>query len=387
MQLTSEERLRFYRRVAVSAAFFFLFFSVALNIFLFMTRVPEETVAPEPVTLGDPFFADPQAFGVVKRGFPIRVQEFAGTSAILPVTSYELTGSLLPKIPAALSLYRDQGFPADYDHIAKILKTFRVPFTWESFGVLPTFEKWYSADRTLEFVLDISKRTLTVNVLGSFAAAPQGPADDVSVIAIAEHFLDSLTIDHTSLGSPYIADNFVGSGGRSKTFVVWPTTFDGVPLIDVNANPVPAIVVEIARLSRKPFSATMTFFSPESLSRSSYSRTKTEDLVRGFMSGGLLPAPNTPLGSTSVATYSSVTFVYVVLPADTDHPLYIVPAVRAVWMQAACDGCVPTPVATFLPAIDNALFHWYSAPALTASGSNVLPETDTIIKRASGSGS
>lgn len=387
MQLTSEERLAFYRRVAVSAAFFFLFFSVALNIFLFMTRVPEETVAPQPVTLGDPFFADPQAFGVVSRGFPIRVQELAGTSAILPVSSYELSGSVLPRIPAALSLYRDQGFPSDPDHIAKLLKTFHMPFTWESFGILSTLEKWYSADRTLEFVLDIPKRTLTVTVQGSFEPAAQGPADDVSTIAIAEHFLDSLKIDRSSLATPYITENSVGSGGRSKTFVVWPTVFDGVPLVDVNAEPVPAVLVQIARLSRRPQSATITFFSPESLSRSSYPRAKNDDLVRGFMSGGLLPAPTPTSGRTSVASYSAAQFVYILLPSDVENPLYVVPGVLAVWNQPACDGCSFIPVSTLLPALDNAVFRWYSAPALTSSGSDVLPEKDPNIKRASGSGS
>ena len=131
----------------------------------------------------------------------------------------------------------------------------------------------------------------------------------------------------------------------------------------------------------------MTFFSPESLSRSSYPRAKTHDLVRGFMSGGLLPAPKATPSSVSIASYSSAELVYVVLPADTDHPLYIVPAVKAVWLQSACDGCSHIPVATLLPALDNALFHWYSVLPISGSGSQNLPEKESIIKRASGSGS
>jgi hypothetical protein len=389
MQLTREERVAFYWRAAVSAAFFLLLFSVALNVFLLKTRVPEETTIPEPAVLGDPFFSEPQAFGVVKRGFPLRIQQYVGTSAVLPVTLYQFSGGILPTISAALPLYRDQGLPADAAHIAMTLKTFHSSFPWESFGVLPVSETWRSADRTLEFVLDTTKRSLTATVLGSFVPAPEGRADDVSTIAIAERFIDTLKIDRSTLGPPFILEKTSESDGSSKTYVVWALLFDGVPLLDANAKPVPAVQVQVGRLSRKALSATMTLLSPASLSRSSYPRATTEDLVRGFMNGGLLPAPRTASGVLSVTSYTSAEFVYILLPADTEHPTYIVPGVHAVWKQPACKDCILIPVSTLLPAINNDLFRWYSVPTPT----NVVPSSGTAssvlstIKRASGSGS
>lgn len=363
MQLTSEDRLKFYRRTGLSAGIFILLFSAGMNIFLLATRVPADATLPSAPAMGEEsLLPGAQAYGRVDRGFAVRIQQTVGTSAVLPVSGYALSADILPKLSAALPLFRDQGIPADAGHMSALLKKMGLPLPWESLGLLPLQEKWRSADRTMEFVLDLEKRSLTVAVLGSFGPSPEGRADDAVTIAIADRFISQFTIDRAGFRAPYIVEKVPEGGGPSRTYVVWAMSFNGLPLIDTYGQPVPAAQVQVGRLSRRALSATFTLLSADSLTRSAYPRASTEQLRKGFLSGGVLPAPKAARGVNSVANFVASQEVYVLLPADKEHPTYVVPGIYAVWMQPACDGCGLMPVPTFLPSLDPEQFRWFAAP-------------------------
>lgn len=363
MQLTSEDRLKFYKRTAFSGGMFVLLLSLGMNIFLFLSRVPPERIQTIPVEIGEGLLPGSLAYGTVRKGFPVRVQGLSGTSAVVPVSSYLITENMLPALPSALALFRDQGVSGDEVHMNKLLKIMNIPLPWQELGLLPLSEKWRSADKKMEFVFDSEKRSLTVSVLGAFGPSEDGRADDPVTIAIADRFISQFHVDRSAFRSPYIVEKASTLvDGASKTYVVWAMSFNGVPLIDVNGQPVPGAQVQVGRLSRRALSATFTLLSAETLTRSAYPRADASELMRGFQSGGMLPAPKAAKGVDSVATFVGTQNAYVLLPADKEHPTYLVPAIYAVWMQPACVGCGLMPVPTFVPAIANEHFNWFIPP-------------------------
>lgn len=360
VQLTSFDRLRFYSRIAISAVVFFLIVSVASNIFLLWTRPYVAPASrPDPVPITESLLLVPQAFGRIERGFTVRPQSTSGTAAILPVTGYELPDGLIVPLRDTLLLYRDQGIQFDADHSERLFKDLGISLPIEKVGPLALSEKWRSADRTMEFTLDVERRSLTVTVLGSFGPSPEGRADDAVAIQIARQFIRSIGMDRAA-GVPRIVEK-VSEGGATKTYVVWAMGFAGMPLIDLSGQAVPGVQVQVGRLSRRALSATFTLLAPDGLSRTAYPRATSEELTKGLLSGGLLPAPK---GSKSglPARFLATQQVGVLVPADREHPAYIVPALLAVWQQPACKGCGSMLVFTFVPAISDKSFQWYAAP-------------------------
>lgn len=365
MQLTSEDRLKFYKRTALSAGMFVLLFSFGLNVFLFLTRVPPTHIEIPQEPLEDGLLPGALAYGVVERGFPVRTQSVSGTSAVIPVSSYVLPKEMLPELPSALALFRDQGMRADDAHMKRLLEKMRIPLQIQDLGLLPVSEKWRSADRTMDFIFDAEKRSLTVSVLGAFSASDEGRADDIETIAIADRFISQFNIDRSAFRQPYIVEKTSDTGGPSKTYVVWAMSFNGLPLIDSYGQPVPGAQVQVGRLSRKALSATFTLLSADSLTRSAYPRAESDELTKGLLSGGLLPAPKAAKGVKSVATYAGTQQVYILFPADKEHPTYVVPGLYAVWLQPACKDCGLMPVPTFVPTISDENFRWYIPPPKT----------------------
>lgn len=373
MQLKSEERLNFYRRLALSGSVFLLLFSLGANIFLFITRPPD---APpdyrNPVPLEDRLLLEPGAFGEVRHGFTVKTQDVSGTSAVLPVSSYEVAENILPKLPALQYLYRDQGVELDAQHVQKLLEDMNIPLEWKSIGLIPVQEKWRSADGTQEFILDTEKRSLTVSVLGSFGPSSDGPADDATTMQIAKLFLKSLRIEMSNVREPMTTEKIL-ENGSSKTYVVWPMTFDDVPLVNVQGQPVYGAQVQVGRLSRRALSATITLLSPESLPKSAYHSASEEVLRRGLETGGLSPAPKSTGKKVAVASLTEATQVYILYPKELHHPTYIVPGLQAVWMQSSCSTCSLVPITTVVPSLDPVTFEWY-AGSMTGSGTTLSPK-------------
>lgn len=383
MQLKSEERLNFYKRLGMSAALFLLLLSVGANVFLVLTRPPEQpTVYVPPKPIADRLLLEPGAFGEVQRGFTVKTQQTSGTSAVLAVGSYTVPDTILPALPPMQYLYRDQGIALDEPHVAHLLETMNLRLPVQEFGILPVQEKWRSADRTLDFVLDSEKRALTVSVLGSFGPSPEGRADDDTVIQIAKLFIQKFDIDMANFGIPRIIEK-TSENGSSKTYVVWSMAFAGLPLVDSLGQPVYGAQVQVGRLSRRALSATFTLLSDDALPKSAYPSASAEQLKKGLLEGGIVPAPKATGKNPPVATFLAAQQVYVLYPADREYPTYIVPGLYAAWMQPACPGCGNIQMATFVPAIDPSKFQWYAGiplapkPLPPVSSSSVTAGTGT----------
>ncbi len=352
MQLSSQDRSRFFRRMQSSLGVFALLVSVALNVFLLLdtgdTVIPSyqsATPTDESLRLG------PQAFGAISRGFSLRPQKTSGASPLTPVTAYSMKEGLLPAMKDTLLLYRDQGVGIDEKQVEAMFHALGVSIDWRQLQLLPLSEKWRAADRTMELTLDIPRRALTVSRVGSFPASTDGSADDLTAIAIAKEFAESLGINVGSV-APIIVERAAEGTTPSRTYVAWPMMFAGVPLLDTDGKPVPLVQVQIGRLSRKALSATLTLLQPEHLAQSGYPLAPTQKLIQGFASGGLLPVAKDAKGKAQAITYDAAEQVYVLLPADSEYPLYIVPAVAGYFHQGA------TRVTTFVPAIDPVQFQW-----------------------------
>ena len=257
---------------------------------------------------------------------------------------------------------------------------------WQQLGLLPAQEKWRSADRTLEFVLDTERRSLTVSVLGSFGPSPEGRADDDTAIQIAKLFVQKFGIDMSTFGIPRVVEKAAESG-NTKTYVVWSMAFAGQPLVDSSGQPVYGAQVQVGRLSRRALSATFTLLTADALPKSAYPSASADSIRRGLQGGGVLPAPKASGKNPPVVTYAATQQVYILYPANHEYPTYVVPGLYAAWMQPACAGCGLIQMATFIPSIDPAKFQWYAGaptapkplPPVSASGSKVSSASGTVV--------
>lgn len=332
---------------------FVLLLSLAFNLFFIVRGTDASTSSSyqSATPLDESLRLGPQAFGAISRGFAIRPQKTSGTSSLVPVSSYSMTDGILPTLADTLLLYRDQGVGIDADQVEAMFSALGVPVDWQSLQLLPTSEKWRSADRTMELTLDIPRRALTVSRLGSFPASPDGAADDLVAIAIAKEFAVSLGIDVGSV-EPNIVERPAEGTTPARTYVTWPMMFADVPLLDIDGRPVPLAQVQVGRLSRKALSATLTLLQPEHLAQSGYPIATSQKLIQGFASGGLIPVAKDAKGKAQAAKFEAAEQVYILQPADNEYPLYIVPAVAGYFRQGSAR------VTTFVPAIDPVQFQW-----------------------------
>lgn len=355
--------------------------SFAANIFFLATRnrvrEPERGIftggyVEEPLLMG------PVAYGQVQRGFPVKSVVASGTSALLPPAAYVIPDGMVPQVSGALPLYRDQGVPLDESEVQRIFDRLGVTFHWKDLQLLPTLEKWRSADRTMDVTLDIEKRALTVTRTGAFSPSPEGRAGDDTVVAIAREFADSFGVDITPYGDPRIEERATEPGGPLKTYVVWPMLFAGVPLLDIDAKPVPSVQIQVGRLSRKALSMTVTLLKNDRMSQSAYPRTSRESIIASLGAGGLLPLSSTLPGKKTDVVYTGLTQSYVLLLGDREFTTYIVPTVLADYIQAGVRG------RTFVPAISPDQFFWHPMPKTPAPLSSSAQSATGAVKTASG---
>lgn len=367
MQLSSAERAIFYRRTVVSLVTFVCFLSIGANIFLMVTR--PGTPAPRaalPVPLEESLLLVPQAFGTVQRGISKKPQATSRSGqALVPAASYVLPTAGYAALVASLPLYRDQGVPLDDKWIEKVFEDLGVTMKWRHLQLLPAVQRWTSSDKTMELALDIEKRSLTVNRTGTFSADPEGRAGDDVVVAIAKEFADSLGIVTAPYGTPVINERPV-DGGSMRTYVVWPMIFGDLPLLDANAEPVPAVQVQVGRLSRKALSMTVTLLSSKHIALSAYPRASKETLESSLLAGGMLPVASGLEGKTQDVVYTDIRKVYILLPSEKGFPTYIVPALQGLWTQGSANG------STFVPGLDPSFFLW-ELPPPAASSSSAAP--------------
>lgn len=362
MQLNSEERAAFYRRTVVSVVTFVCILSVGANIFLMVTRPAGPPLgAALPTPFEESLLLVPQAFGTVQRGFARKpLATSVNGQALAPAASYILPAAEFQSLVASLPLYRDQGVPLDEPAVEKVFEDLGVSMEWKDLQLLPTTQRWRSSDKSMEIALDIEKRALTVSRLGTFSADPDGRAEDDVTVAIAKEFADSLGIAVSPYGSPAIVER-TADGGSTRTYVVWPMVFGGLPLLDSNAAPVPAVQVQVGRLSRKALSMTVTLLSSEHIALSAYPRASREMLERALLQGGMLPVASGLPGSPQDVVYSEIRKVYILLPGEKGFPTYIVPALQGLWTQGTAYG------STFVPGLDPSQFLWDPIPPAPTS--------------------
>ncbi len=355
IQLSSQDRAGFYKRTVLSVVTFLFLLSVAANVFFLITRnIPRE---PErgifnPRHEEEPLLLRPLSYGQVQRGFARKTQKSSGTYALLPVSSYIVPETLTPPTGAAMLLFRDQGIPLDDSEVQRMFDRIGVTLRWQELQLLPTLQRWRTADRTLDIALDIHKRVLTVRRLGSFGLSPEGPASDADTIVLARAFAMSLGIDPAPFGDPRITERGTEAGGALKTYVVWPMMFKNLPLLDTNTQPLAALEVQVGRLSRTALSMTVTLLNPDTMSKSAYPRATKEEVFTSLASGGLLSLTNDLKGTKTDVVYTSLTPSYVLLPGDGEFPTYIVPILLAEFTQGKVRG------RTFVPALSADQFLW-----------------------------
>lgn len=381
IQLSSQDRATFYKRTAVSVGLFALFLSIAANIFFLATRntpkAPEQGIF---VTGGleEPLLMGPVAYGQVQRGFIPRSQKTSGSSALLPVGSYIVPDGLVPQTSGALPLFRDQGVPLDESEVERIFSRLGVTLGWKDLQLLPTQQKWRTADRLMEVSLDIEKRALTVTRNGSFSPSAEGRASDDAAVAIAREFAMSLGIDPASYGAPKIVERATEPGGPLKTYVIWPMIFNAVPLLDTDAQSVPAVQIQVGRLSRKALSMTVTLLRPDRMSQSAYPWAPKTAIITSLQAGGLLPVATDTKGTKTDVVFTSLDPSYVLLLGDREYPTYIVPTLLVEFKQGNVTG------RTFVPALSETQFLWRPAPKTASSAPAALTATGAM-KAASGS--
>lgn len=363
MQLSRKDRADFVRRTAVSVGFFLFFLSVAANIFFLVTHntsAPPEQGIFFPRYEEEPLLLEPLAFGDVQRGFPVRTQNMSGEKTLQPAGQYVVPDGLVPPLSGALPLFRDQGVPLDDDAVKRTFDRLGVAIQWHDLQMLPTLERWRTADRTMELALDIEKRALTITRVGAFSPSSEGPADDEAAIAIAREFAVSLGIDPVSFGSPRLVERSTEPTGPTKTYVVWPMIFNGVPLLDTDAEPVPAVQVQVGRLSRKALSMTVTLLRPDRMSLSAYPRSSKDQVIASLKEGGFLSLAKDLKGTKKDVVFTSLDPSYVLLLGDHNYPTYIVPTLLAHFTQGTLSG------RTFVPALSPDRFLWRPAVPSTA---------------------
>lgn len=363
---------------------FVLFLSIGLNAF-FLTvdrfrqaNIPQATSSSVSIQApsangSDPFARGPQAFGKVWRGFPVRPQRAVAGVALTPVKTYELSPDLLPTISATMTLYRDQGIDIDPSFVLSIFSRFGSPLTAEPGQYFARTVGLKSADASTDVTLDVDRRILTVTVKNASPAPAQASrADDAEVIAIAKQFASSIGIDASLLGTPTVIERM---DGTSKTIVSWNAMFAGAPLFDMNMKPVPALEIQVGRVSHRPVVAWVNLLRPDLLTRSEYPAASRDFVGTRLGSGGFLPVAKDLPGKAGSVTYTSAVLGYVLQPADAEYPLYVIPVIRASWMaDLGCKGCVPQEVATFVPALDAKTFSWF--PEKRPPVEQVVPKPD-----------
>lgn len=366
--------LLFVRRILTSLLVFFLLVSLGVNIFFTLTRnVVSEIETPVPdegeaeVTV--------KAFGVVRRGFMKRPQITAASGALLPIGEYRIPDQLLPDLPQELPLYRDQGVSLDQAHVQDLLRALGAPFDPKEIGLLPVEERWRSVDGTLLFALDTRRRLLTVSREAAAppptGAAPVTPASDAELKALAQDFAASLGIT-MPVSLPYVVERKDGDKG-TKVSVVWAAKFGDYPLIDVEGRPLAAASVDLNRAQRRAIALTLSLQYPSSLTASLYPRATREKIYASLKTGGFMPVSSTLKNPPTDITYTTASIAYLLLPADSEHPTYVIPVVASAWYSPlSCDRCTPVLLTTYVPALDPESFIWPREEAKkTGTGSDI----------------
>lgn len=360
---------QFLHRIVLPLVVFVLFLSIGLNAFFLIT----DRLRPVVTALPSTQFSEvqelsrgPLAFGRVGRGFILRP---IPTISSAPITRYNFSAELLPPIPPKFTLYRDQGVSVDRDLLQSVFTRLGVEEVLSGQQFFVSFMRLRSADRVFDIALDLERRTLSVRRKPDASIVPPlARAENAEVMATARQFLSALGIDTQDFGSPRIIERVDPLDSVSKTYVVWDATFAGFPLLDEFLSPVPKATVQVGRVSHRAVAAVVSLMKPEALARSEYPSAPGEALVRGFLSGGLLPAMNVTQGKSRTVSLANPSIAYLLYPSTIDHPLYVLPILTASW---ASDEKNSATYSTFIPLLDDASFSW--TPVTSSSFSSSAP--------------
>lgn len=348
-------RLSFLSRILFPVAAFVLLLSIAGNVFLIVTRASSRPGNPSSFYDALPSSSASLgsiAFGDVLRPVSFDIQSMNATGSILKsVSRYVLPESRLPSLPSEMPVYRDQGMEVDTQYLSTLFRSLHAPVDPIKMQLLADTYDFKSSDATLKISLSLPTRKLTITRnLQAERTTPPERADDAEVLALAKTFAATLSIDLTTFGEPAITETKPIGDQPRKTFVTWPMTIGGTAVLGIDSEPVPALSMQIGRVSHRAINATMSLLSSDVLASSLYPVLSGQMITVRLMSGGLLPIPMDPSGPE--VTYEKVEIVYVLLPQDLDYPMYLIPAIRISFMS---DGKT---FKTLLPILDRKHFDW-----------------------------
>ncbi|MSR67990.1 hypothetical protein EXS65_04185 [Candidatus Peribacteria bacterium] len=339
--------------MVIPAVMFFLFLSLAGNAFLVVTRdtAPSvNTLSSSSAISSSSSALGPIAFGDVLRPISMTPRLLDASGSVQGASEYVLPEGILPAFPEAMRLYRDQGVAFDRSPFGVLFRAMGAPVDPVKMQLSPDTYLFRSADGMLKLSLSIPTRTLVVTrAVPSVPTPPPERADDDEVMALAKTFAASLNIDLTSLGTPYITETPQTVSQPRRTFVVWPMSIGSYPVYGPDGSPVPALTMQIGRVSHRAISASLSLLSPHVLAVSEYPTLQRDILERKLRSGGLLPMPRNPDGDS--ITYADLKIVYLLMPQDDKAPTYLVPAMKAAFLLKGIW------FATFVPLLDQKHFN------------------------------
>ncbi len=348
------------RRLLLPVIFLLAVLLVASNAFLLLIRpapsredgrlAPREQSQPHP----------PQAFGAIVR--PQAAASKFHQLAVPGTYAYTLADGLLPTLPSAMTLYRDQGLLLDDDILSRLFAgAGSMPRTMQ---MLPLSMEFETPDGTRTVSLNIARREAVIRLpQTSMETDPKGDLrPDDQVISAAAGFALAAGIDAASYDAPSVVRGS-GSATTSKipagyAEVRWPLKLGPYPVLDQYGKPAFGMIALVNARSGRAVQLTVRLFSPESLAASEYPSAPAVSISSSLLAGGLTPIRSSA-GKKFEIPISSASLAYVLWESDATHPSYLIPAVVASADVALnCKGCQPWHWVTYVPALDPATFSW-----------------------------
>ncbi len=398
--------LSLMRSAIVSFLTFLLIVSVFANVFFFLQR---QTLLSEQQRGGrsqssstTAIALKPQAFGTVTINVQPQNQKICADTSqaflgdcllsqknatdkkpsfvvVRPVKyAYAMNPALLPPLPAALAVYRDQGIISDMASIIDALPALRTSLAQARVELAPQIAQFITADGAYSVGVHLIKREVEMrsNAKPTKYRLKLRKAELLSkqqVTDLARTFAQSFGIDPATFGTPMVFGEtlsgatvtapvppWIDRSQQPVVQVVWPLTFDGKRVIDVDLNPVAALTVIVSQQTQSAIGLSLKLHTPRELVHSDYPVAPAAALEKSLVEGGIRPAPSATSGTLKIVSFSGSQLAYMmrVDPLAKD-PTYMLPIIIfSGSLPAACDSCTTTPWETYIPATDPAFIQW-----------------------------
>jgi len=354
MALTDVDLLRFLRRSGAIVAGALLVCSLALNAFFLISPLVERKELDRvPVSDHPERTPGRWAFGVVRLPFFSFEQTLPKGTAVRPVSSYTVPNGMVPHLIDEMPLYRDQGLSLKEQNMEELWKIFGAPFDWKEYSLLPSLLVFDSGDSQYRFTIDTVNRVMRISDLGFSLIDSADILSDQTVIDLGIDILRKFHTDPTNFGEPLLTRE------NGTVWARWPMRWNLLPLLDEQGKTVYGAEVHLSEKSGQLIDVRLNLLDPADLTVSDYPAASEEVLLESLQFGGLLSLPSLPVKQAEVVSYTSIDPIFILRQRDANHPLYVVPALRASWIsEQTCKNCAPILFSTFVPALSEKQFVW-----------------------------